>query len=163
GQNPRSSETWTLTTFRVGAALKFGKGREIPAAIQPPVVFVEPTVGFTINSPKNLPLENQIVETFPLRNHVFFNDGSSQIPNRYVILEKVQVKDFKEDQLEVFAPKYLSGRSERQMNVYYNVLNIIGDRLIKNPSATIKLVGSSEKGAQEGTNMAESIKLYLVG
>jgi outer membrane protein OmpA-like peptidoglycan-associated protein len=163
GQNPRSSETWTLTTLRVGASLKFGKGREIPAAIPPPVVFVEPTVGFTIDSPKNLPLENQIVETFPLRNYVFFSNGSTEIPSRYVVLEKGQVKDFKADQLEVFAPKNLSGRSQRQMMVYYNVLNILGDRMVKNPSATISLVGSSEKGAQEGTKMAESVKLYLVG
>ncbi|ERM82770.1 hypothetical protein P872_04430 [Rhodonellum psychrophilum GCM71 = DSM 17998] len=163
GQNPRSSETWTLTTVRVGAALKFGKGRKIPAVVAAPVSYVSPEVGFKIDSPKNLPLGNQIIETFPLRNYVFFNAGSTEIPKRYVILEKEQVKDFKADQLEVFAPTVLSGRSDRQMMVYYNVLNILGDRMVKNPSASIKLVGSSEKGSQEGTKMAETIKKYLVG
>jgi phage pi2 protein 07 len=39
---------------------------------------------------------------------VYFNNGSSEIPNRYVLLNKDQVKDFKEDQLEVFAKKNLS-------------------------------------------------------
>jgi outer membrane protein OmpA-like peptidoglycan-associated protein len=73
-----------------------------------------------------------------------------------------KVKDFKEDQLEVFAPKKLSGRSEREMIVYYNILNILGDRMGKNPTATITLVGSSEKGPETGTAMAASVKRYLV-
>ncbi len=163
GQNPRSSETWTLTTIRVGAALKFGKGREIPPVTPQPTAYVEPTVSFTIDSPKNLPLESQIIETFPLRNHIFFTNGSTEIPNRYVMLDKGKINDFKTNQVKVFAPKDLSGRSDRQMMVYYNVLNIIGDRLVKNPSARIKLVGSSEKGAQDGSKMAESVKTYLVG
>ena len=101
-------------------------------------------------------------EIFPLRNYVFFNLGSTEIPSRYVLLTKDQVKDFKEDQLEVFAPKNLSDRSKRQMIVYYNVLNILGDRMQKNPSATIMLVGSSEKGPQDGLAMSESTKAYLV-
>jgi hypothetical protein len=47
-----------------------------------------------------------MTEIFPLRNYVFFfNEGSSEIPNRYVSLTKNQVKDFKEDQLETFAKK----------------------------------------------------------
>lgn len=163
GQNPRSSETWTLSTLRVGIALKFGKGREIPAVTPPPVAYVEPTVGFMINSPKNLPSETQFVETFPLRNYVYFNEGSTEIPSRYVALDKGEIKDFKKDQLDVFAPKSLAGRSQRQMMVYYNMLNILGDRMVKNPSASVNLVGSSEKGIQEGTKMAESVKQYLVG
>jgi outer membrane protein OmpA-like peptidoglycan-associated protein len=72
------------------------------------------------------------------------------------------VKDFKEDQVELFTPKNLSGRSTRQMIVYYNILNILGDRLVKNLTTTIKLVGSSEKGPEDGRAMAESIQRYLV-
>jgi outer membrane protein OmpA-like peptidoglycan-associated protein len=56
----------------------------------------------------------------------------------------------------------MSGRSERQMVVYYNILNILGDRMGKDPSITINLVGSSEKGMVDGRAMAESIKRYLV-
>ncbi len=117
---------------------------------------------FTVNSPKNIPTKHRVRETFPLRNYVFFDIGSTQIPDRYVLLDKSQVKDFKEDQLEVFTPKRLSGRSSRQMIVYYNVLNILGDRLGKKPAATIKLVGSSESGTADGRLMAESVKKYLV-
>lgn len=158
GQSPRSIETWDITALRVGAAFKFGAGRKIetPATVLPEVMDKE--VRFSVHSPKNIPLERRVRETFPLRNYVFFDLGSTEIPDRYVSLRKDQVKDFKEDQLEVYIPKNLSGRSSRTMVVYYNVLNILGDRLGKNPSASIKLVGSSEKGPEDGRTMAEAVK-----
>ena len=159
GQNPRSTETWNNTTVRAGVALKFGQGQNIQQSTD---MVKDGEVQFSVNSPSNVPGERKMTEIFPLRNYVFFNTGSTEIPNRYVLLNKDQVKDFKEDQLEVFAPKTLSDRSKRQMIVYYNVLNILGDRMQKNPSATITLVGSSEKGPEDGAAMAESIKTYLV-
>lgn len=159
GQSPRSIETWTVTTLRVGVALKLGKGRLIPI---PPVILLNPIVMFSVNSPQNIPAERRVRETFPLRNYVFFNLGSTEIPDRYILLNKDQVKDFKEDQLEVLEPKKLTGRSAREMVVYYNILNILGDRMGKNPSSTITLVGSSEKGPEDGKAMSESIKKYLV-
>jgi outer membrane protein OmpA-like peptidoglycan-associated protein/opacity protein-like surface antigen len=159
GQNPRSTETWNNTTVRAGVALKFGQGHNIQESTD---MVKDGEVQFSVNSPSNVPGERRMTEIFPLRNYVFFNAGSNEIPSRYVLLNKDQVKDFKEDQLEVFAPKTLSDRSKRQMIVYYNVLNIVGDRMQKNPSATITLVGSSEKGPEDGVVMAESIKTYLV-
>jgi outer membrane protein OmpA-like peptidoglycan-associated protein len=167
GQSPRSIETLNLTTLRVGAAFKFGFGHKIqetPISEEAPinVVAVDSDVVFTVNAPLNIPVDRRVRETFPLRNYIFFNLGSTEIPNRYVLLTKDQVKDFKEEQLEVFSPKSLSGRSGREMVVYYNILNILGDRMQKNPSTTITLVGSSEKGHEEGRVMAESVKRYLV-
>ena len=162
GQSPRSIETWTVTTFRVGAALKLGRGHKIVAP-QPAAAVLVPDVKFTVNSPENVPGERSVRETFPLRNYVFFDLGSTSIPDRYVLLTKDQVKDFKEDQLDVFKPKRLSGRSNRQMTVYYNILNILGDRMEKNPEATVRLAGASMEGKADGLAMAESIKQYLVG
>jgi len=165
GQDPRSVETWNLTTLRVGAALKFGRGRKIIVPVQEPVSFTkiaEPDVQFMVYAPKNISSERTVREQFPLRNYVFFDLGSTAMPNRYKSLKKEQVKDFKEDRIEFATPENLSGRSDRQMMVYYNVLNILGDRMTKNPSTTIKLVGSSEKGPEDGKEMAESVKLYLV-
>ena len=104
----------------------------------------------------------RVSETFPVSNFVFFDKESTQIPNRYVLLRKNQVADFKEDQLEVFKPKNLSGRSDRQMVVYYNLLNVLGDRMSKDPSTNIWLSGSSSKGIPDGLAMAESVKKYLV-
>ncbi|MFT5243820.1 MAG: outer membrane protein OmpA-like peptidoglycan-associated protein [Psychroserpens sp.] len=159
GQNPRSTETWNNTTVRAGVALKFGQGQNIQQATD---IVKDAEVQFSINSPSNLPGESRYNEIFPLRNYVYFNTGSTEIPNRYVLLTQGQVKDFKEDQLEEFAPKNLSDRSKRQMTVYHNVLNILGDRMQKNPLASISLVGSSENGPSDGLAMAESVKTYLV-
>ncbi len=127
------------------------------------VVFAEELdVRFSVYSPGNIPIQRRVRETFPVRNYVFFDIGSSEIPDRYVLLAKDQVKDFKEDQLEVFAPKQLSGRSKRQLTVYYNVLNILGDRMGKNPQTVVNLSGSSMESEEDGMAMAESVKKYLV-
>ena len=166
GQDPRSIETWNLTTVRVGAALKFGRGHKKSVSATPvpvAVVAAVPEVKFSVYSPSNIPGERRVRETFPLRNYVFFDLGSKEIPDRYVLITKDQVKDFKEDRLETFTPKRLSGRSDRQMTVYYNVLNILGDRLGRNPSAVVRLTGASMEGIQDGLAMAESVKKYLVG
>jgi outer membrane protein OmpA-like peptidoglycan-associated protein len=190
GQDPRTIETWNITTVRAGVILKYGAGsktaetaRDIyvidPAEKPKPVVqaiksnkdapktdkiFIAASndVKFAVHAPKNVPVVRRVRETFPIRNYVFFDLKSSEISDRYILLNKNQVKDFKEDQLEVFLPKKLSGRSDRQMIVYYNILNILGDRMQKNPTSSISLVGSSESGPTDGLAMAESIKRYLV-
>lgn len=117
---------------------------------------------FSAIPPTNVEYVKVVREVFPIRNYVFFNEGSTEIPNRYVVLNKSQVKDFKEDQVQFDTPKNMSGRSERQMLVYYNILNILGDRMVKNPNTTVTLVGSSNNGRQEGLVMAQNIKNYLV-
>ncbi|MBV5342601.1 PD40 domain-containing protein, partial [bacterium] len=123
---------------------------------------VEPTIKFTATVPTDVPVIRKIRETFPLRNYVFFNPSSTEIPERYVLLDKNQVKNFKEDHLEEFTSKHPTGRSARQMNVYYNVINILGNRMAKNPSANVQLSGSSMTGVADGVKMAKSVKKYLV-
>jgi outer membrane protein OmpA-like peptidoglycan-associated protein len=122
----------------------------------------EPVVLFSANVSKDVPVIRKIRETFPLRNYIFFTVGSTKIPDRYISLTKYQAKYFKENHLEEFTSKNPAGRSKRQLDVYYNVINILGDRMGKNPLATITLVGSSANGAKEGTAMAETVKRYLV-
>lgn len=162
GQNPRSTETLNITTVRVGAALKFGRGREIESQVPPKVVAAIPEVKLSVATPVNVPVVKSIRETFPVRNYIFFDTGSTAISDRYVLITKEQVKDFKEDHVEDFGPKNSAGRSARQMKVYYNVINILGDRMVTNPTATVTLVGSSQNGAEEGKLMAQSVKKYLV-
>lgn len=167
GQEPRSKGTWSVTTVRAGVAFKFGRGKKaseiekkiVTKPLEPGEV---PTSEFSVNAPKNIPVERRVRETFPLRNYVFFDKGETEISDRYVLIRKDQVAEFNENQLEVFKPKKLSGRSDRQMIVYYNVLNIVGSRMQTNPSANITLVGSSENNPAEGRQMAESVKKYLV-
>jgi outer membrane protein OmpA-like peptidoglycan-associated protein len=167
GQDPRSIETWNITTLRFGAAFKFGSGHKMVVPVKevlPTVIaaVIEPDVTFSVNSPKNIPTERRVIETFPVLNDVFFDLGSTEIPSRYTLLTKDQVTGFKTDQPETFTSGNLSGRSGHQLAVYYNILNILGDRMVKNPSATIILVGSSEKGPEDALDMAKSVKQYLV-
>jgi outer membrane protein OmpA-like peptidoglycan-associated protein len=162
GQDPRSIESWSVTTVRAGIALKFGHGHKVvkplPAVIVPPAV----DVSFYVRAPKAVPLKRQVSETLPLRNSVFFDLGSDQIPSRYVMLDAGQAAQFRESQLQNAQFDDMSGRSGRQLNVYYNILNIIGDRLKDHPSATILLSGASGSDDAHGRNMAESVKHYLV-
>ncbi len=161
GQDPRSIESWNLTTIRAGVALKFGRGTLVETKVEAAVLPTQTAI-FTVIAPKNVPKERIVKETFPLRNYVFFDLESTEIPSRYVMLKKEEVKDFKEDQLQAYNSQKLDGRSKRQMMVYYNILNILGDRMQKYPASTITLVGSSEKGNADGLKMSESIKKYLV-
>jgi outer membrane protein OmpA-like peptidoglycan-associated protein len=160
GQGPRSVESWAVSTLRMGAAIKFGRGkvisrteREIPACAE---------VQFSVRAPKAVPVKRRVRETFPLRNYVFFEEGATDVPVRYVALTKDQAANFKEEQLQEVQPKNMTGRSLRQMAVYYNVLNIIGDRMKRNPGTAISLSGASEKGPEHGKARAESVKRYLV-
>ncbi len=175
-QSPRAIESWSIYTIRVGVALKFGTGKKnvlatpatvaaepvVAAVVAAPVV-VEKDVAFSVRAPKVVPLNRQVKETFPIRNSVFFDMGSSDIPNRYIKLDASQAKSFKEEQLQENQPSNLNaGRSARQLAVYYNILNITGDRLRANPNSSITLVGSSDANPVEGKLMADNVKQYLV-
>jgi len=154
GQNPRTVETWNITTIRAGVVLKFGQGHSIEKARDEKILFSI--------VPSNTSTYSRVVrEVFPIRNYVFFNLDTTEIPNRYILLTKNEAKEFKTEQVQLNTPKNMSGRSERQMIVYYNILNILGDRMVQNPESKITLVGSSEKGPQDGEKMAQNIKNYL--
>ena len=89
-------------------------------------------------------------------------NGSNALPQRYIQLTRDQASNFKEEQLVQPDPNDIGGRSRRQLKVYYNILNILGDRMRKHSSATIRLTGSSDAGAATGKEFAESVKNYLV-
>jgi outer membrane protein OmpA-like peptidoglycan-associated protein len=159
---PRSVESWRVNVLRAGASLKFGSGDIIPRPVVPPPVVAQGDVQFSIRAPKAIPVQRKVRETFPMRNYVFFDEGSSEVPNRYVALTADQASRFREDQLQLVEPASMTGRSRRQLVLYYNILNILGDRLRSSPGASITLRGSSAKGPAEGQAFAESIKRYLV-
>jgi outer membrane protein OmpA-like peptidoglycan-associated protein len=167
GRAPRTIESWSMYTIRAGVALKFGKGRKAPVKEVPvtPVGVVTPEkeVMFSVRAPKDVPAVRQVKENLPLLNAVFFDKGSAVIPARYILLTPAASGTFKETQLQTAQPDDLKkGRAARQLAVYYNILNIIADRLRNNPSATITLSGASDGNPQEGKLMAENIKQYMV-
>ncbi|HZH95207.1 MAG TPA: OmpA family protein, partial [Flavisolibacter sp.] len=53
-------------------------------------------------------------------------------------------------------------RSVRQLAVYHNILNIIGDRLRSNAQSSILLSGAADNNPAEGKVLAENIRQYLV-
>jgi outer membrane protein OmpA-like peptidoglycan-associated protein len=165
---PRTIESWTIYTIRAGVALKFGTGKR--AAVAPVVITNTVTntvtnkeVQFSVRAPKFIPVNRSVKETFPLRKVIFFDMGSSEIPNRYVMLSKQEAAAFNEQQLQDQQPSNLStGRAARQMAVYHNIMNILGDRMRKNPNTTITLSGASDNNPTEGKLMADNVKNYLV-
>jgi len=163
GQSPRTSESWSVSTARAGIAIKFGRGSEIaatPKAIVPVAVASE--VNLAVKTPKPLPSLHLVRETLPLRDYIFFNAGNTNIPTRYVLLTKEQAVAFKETQLQD-CQKNSGTRAERQLTIYHNILNIMGDRMRTNPSSTIALIGASAgNGPEIGLANANSAKAYLV-
>ena len=182
GQAPRDMESWSLSTVRVGVALKFGRGKVnepihddsdiviAPKITEDKVVDTAPVIisgtgntKFVVRAPLTVPVKRTINEAFPLRNYIFFEKESSKIPNRYVKLNATQAVNFKPEQLQVTDPTDQTGRSTRQMKAYYNILNILGYRMKQNPTSKITLSGASAgDGAVLGKEYAESVKLYLV-
>ncbi|HTB32953.1 MAG TPA: outer membrane beta-barrel protein, partial [Bacteroidia bacterium] len=161
GDLTRNDEV-TLTTFRAGIAIKIGcpKEPQYPQASMSPIQ--ERDVQFSVQPPEFVPAQNTVNENLPITNAVFFDAGNTEIPNRYTLLTKDQATGFTESQLRD-CQKTAGTRSERQLRVYYNILNIIGDRMRKYPGSTIKLIGSSAgKGEEIGKENAASVKNYLV-
>jgi outer membrane protein OmpA-like peptidoglycan-associated protein len=163
GQDPRTIESLSIATVRAGVAIKFGKGSKIiePVKVNTVVVPIR-DVDFTVRAPKMMSQKRKVSETLPLLNYVFFDEGSSKISDRYILLNQAQATNFKEGQLQNEVTDNTNGRSSRQLNVYYNILNIIGDRMRSNPESTISLSGASSKGPKEGELFAQEIKDYLV-
>lgn len=173
--SPRKIESWSIYTIRAGVALKFGTGKKavpvstvaeptvITKTIVTPATPLEKDVQFSVRAPKIVPVNRQVKETFPLRKSVFFDMGSSEIPNRYVMLNQSQAAAFKEDQLQEDQPNNLkTGRSARQLAVYHNIMNIMGDRMRANPQSSITLTGASDKDPVQGKLMADNVKQYIV-
>lgn len=156
-----STNTFGLNTIRAGVQLKFGSAR-VPPTVAPDGA---PAADFTVRAPNVVTESRRLQETFPLRNYIFFDPGSTEIPARYTRVSNAE--SFREEQLirpsvETGGSDMMQVRSRRQMEVYYNVMNVFGDRLRRNPSATIKLVGSANGDANAGRTMAENVKNYLV-
>jgi outer membrane protein OmpA-like peptidoglycan-associated protein len=173
---PRKGESWSIYSFRTGLALKFGTKKvstmtktmdmpEIQAFNKVDTVrILVKEIHFSIDQPKVKLNSPAFAEIFPLINSVFFNYGSTAIPDRYIQLNQSEAIDFKETQLQKNRPvNWYNNRSERQLLVYYNILNLIGDRLRNNPSSTIGLVsGPANNQTNDGKALKESIKHYLV-
>lgn len=92
----------------------------------------------------------------PLLNYVFFDEQSSELPKRYDLLSANEIDNFEIDSLYRDTP----------IEIYRNILNIIGKRLKENPEAQITLFGYNDGNIEKNNiklseNRAVSIKNYL--
>jgi len=101
--------------------------------------------------------ENYQIRTHPLLNFVFFEHNSPNIAPRYASISEAEKRNFS------FREFY----DVKTMDVYHNILNIVGKRMEFYPQATIKLVGTNSGIDEEKNNKtlsstrAQAVKNYL--
>ncbi|MCX7908910.1 MAG: OmpA family protein [Ignavibacteria bacterium] len=94
----------------------------------------------------------------PLLGYIFFEENSSEIPKRYKLISENETREF--------TIKKLYGLST--LDIYYNILNIIGRRVKQFPQAELTIVGyNSDQGVEKGNielsrKRAETVKNYFV-
>lgn len=94
----------------------------------------------------------------PLLPIVFFEHNSSEIPKRYIKLNRDEADNY-------VKPNIAAGNA---LDNYYNVLNIIGSRMKAYPNAKLKITGTNSGIADErnnkilSQNRAKTIHDYLV-
>ncbi len=94
----------------------------------------------------------------PVLNFVFFKENSAKIPGRYIRMSEQEKDDFSVRQLYDL----------KRMEVYHQVLNIVGKRMSFYPQARVTLVGCNSNQGPEKNNIelsrqrAEAVKNYLV-
>ncbi len=100
--------------------------------------------------------------------YIFFDEQSAAIPQRYVRLRQSETPNFLPENLV----KTASPRTDHELDVYYQLLNIIGFRLRQYPFARLTLTGFNDANAEItdgkmiagkplGLQRAERIKEYL--
>lgn len=96
----------------------------------------------------------QQTEVHALLPYVFFEKDSAVIPDRYLRVDRRDVRFFEEEKID----------RGSTMNVYYNLLNIIGQRLRKNRRTEITItgcIGQFESDSTLAIRRAEAVRDYL--
>ncbi len=119
--------------------------------------FLFPPTGTLAMGAETLPIEEvTTLDSAPLLNYLYFGEGQSGIPERYVRFPN-------QEATQGFAARELRGTKEK----YGHLLNIVGQRLRANPEATLRLVGCNANVGEEKGNLAlsraraEGVKAYL--
>lgn len=163
---PAEFDDLGITSIRLGLQLKYGARDPFERV---PDIFTPAPRDFEIalRVPNVITESRTVRETFPMRNYVFFDAGSTDLPERYRRLTAEDAGAFREEQLvrDAGAPgggTALEIRSRQQMSAYYNVLNVLGDRMRRTSGTTVRLVGAAGGDPEAGRTMAENVKRYIV-
>jgi outer membrane protein OmpA-like peptidoglycan-associated protein len=170
---------WQVHQFSLGLSIKYRIPPPPPPPPAPPIAPPDPEIQPVIKSPlfvadvdaieidtnkkenKDFTLKIEDFVSYnmrPLLNYIFFDENSSEIPNRYVLFTKEITSKFDLAQLS----------NLNALETYYFVLNIVGKRLKDNESSTINLVGTNQDyGAEKGNiqlsqERAKAVANYFV-
>jgi outer membrane protein OmpA-like peptidoglycan-associated protein len=172
---------WSAQTLAGGIGLKYAPRAIIPVAPPPPPPPIPPmplplpppevpvlNAAISAVSVDENGIENDVtnitVEEFlqrkilPLLSYVFFDEGQSELPERYIRLASNETGDFNDKELY----------NLRTLEVYRTILNIVGERMDEFRQAELTLVGcNANMGAETGNielsrSRAQSVKDYLV-
>lgn len=95
---------------------------------------------------------------FSMINYIFFDSGSVSIPERYKRFTQEEQRKFSIDEMQ----------ADSALQLYHNMLNILGKRLQSSPQSKIILTGTNSNNGIEAENLqmsqqrAEVVRDYLV-
>lgn len=185
---PSETPLWRISTLRAGIALKFAPPKpELPKpeapAPMPPIASESPrttaskqseqavstALSVKITSVIGVKRNGQGVdyptfsmEEFPasssryLLPYIFFDERSSAIPQRYTRLSRTDAETFTPESLVSGALK-----PENELDAYYHLLNIVGFRLRKYPTAQLTLTGYNDAAAENADKSTDGKPLSL--
>jgi outer membrane protein OmpA-like peptidoglycan-associated protein len=163
-----SSFEWKVSAIRAGASLTYAFGDESRLdTVRPPVAAPRPVVAFDLRNQRAdgsragyaaiTLAEERGSDVIPLLPYLFFPANGSDIPDRYRKLSQSTTGGFAEEALH-----------DSVLDVYHDLLNIVGARMRAYPEATITVTGCREPLDDAGstgalsTARAEAVKSYLV-
>lgn len=153
---------WRTLTLSLGGSLRFGLpgGDHVivpipqPDTLEPPPLLI-PEIRTAPEIVRVQITEYDSTEALPLLNRVFFREGSSAIPERYLLIDRRASDTFRTSQL-----------TGPTLEVYYDVLNVIGLRMRRLDEAILTVTGyrnSFESDTTLGLRRASNIRDYLIG
>lgn len=165
GQNPRTIESWNITTIRGGVALKFGHGLKttLPEKIFLPVAIAPvPQKKDLITEVKQTESPKKDTGLLPDRQDVCFSLKPSGITDPFSRKGKKQLRKFGSGINAALSPENFSDDAFIRTVQENNFLNRLGESMKEDQLSRITLIGSSGKNLEAGRQMAESVKIYLV-
>jgi len=133
------------------------KGQDLVLTSQVVKFKVSQTRGNLAVAPASVTIEEiKTIDSSPMLGQIYFDKGSSEIPARYIRFSgAAETAGFDEQKFRDTLEKY------------YQVLNIVGKRMVVTPAASITLVGCNDNVAEEkgkkklSSQRAEAVQNYL--
>ncbi len=163
---------WHVNVFKFGVAMRMNVEREMPPSVvkqepeKPPEHFLKVKLDAVAIHPdgrrdKDVQIqidEIRYTEMYPLLPYIFFPENNADLyQTRMHLLTSNQAQLFDETKLP-----------PSTMNVYADLLNIAGKRLLQFPKASITIIGCNNNTGIESSNLkisndrAQEVKKYFV-